>query len=188
MTAFSRPPCVPAEHSTLITFDGELDVPTYSAYFFAAVSAEIKALQAELKDFDLYQVALPHAQDPHQSTYLLGVPGLREASLRIEVGDVVQLRQVRFDMNGNVRKPLMLQDRHGQRLQNAVEKRYDSRVCNIDRLRETLTLQVDSLSQLSPFFNARFTVQNDRMDALQRAVTGAQQHLTSTANEWMRSM
>lgn len=186
LTAFSKLPPLP---SASITFEGELGVSTYSAYFSAAISSEVKALEDECNEHDLYQVQIPRAgQDSRQSTYLLHVPGLRETSLRIEVGDVVHLRQIRFDSSGNVRQPLILRDRNGQRLKSAVEKRYDAQVWSIDRLREIITLRVDSLNQSSPFFNARFTVQSDRTDALRRAVDGAQQHISSTGNEWMRSM
>lgn len=186
LTAFSK---LPPERPTSVTFDGRLSASTYSEFFGAAISTEAKALEEECNEHDLYQIQLPRAgQDWRQSRYLLHVPGLRETSLRIEVGDVVHLRQIRFDLSGNVRQPLVLRDRDGTLLKNAVERRYDSQVWHINRMRELITLRVESLHQSSPFFNARFTVQSDRMDALRRAVDIAQQQIISTANQWFRSM
>lgn len=189
MTAFSKPERLSPQLSTSTTFEGELGVSTYSPFFCAAISAEAKALQEECNEHDLYQVQLQRASpDPRLSTsYLLHVPGLRETSLRVEVGDVVHIREIRVTKAGKV-KQVSLQDANGRSLPHAITKRNDSVVWHIDRLRETITLRVDSLHQSSKFFNARFTVQSDRIDALQRAVTGAQQHMNSSGNDWMRSM
>lgn len=189
MTAFARLDKPAPEASTAIGFDGELELSTYSAFFCAAISAEAKALQEECNEHDLYKVQLSRAnQDSHQPLYLLYVPGLRETSLRIEVGDVVQIRQIRLDRFGSVIPQVSLRDRNGLYLPHAVTKQNDAVVWHLDRLRETVTLRVDFLHQSSPFFNARFTVQSGRMDALQRAVTSAQQQIKTSSNDWMRSM
>lgn len=191
MTAFSKPHGLPPEEFSSSPFDGDLDVSTFSAFFCAAISKEAEALQAECNEHDLYKVQMPRAgQDPREATYLLHVPGLRETSLRIEVGDIVQIRQIRLDRFGNMIPQFAFRDKLGQPLPHAVTRRYDAVVWSIDRLREIVTLRVDSLHQSSPFFNARFIVQSDRMEALRRAVIGAQEQMSSNGegNEWMRSM
>lgn len=189
MTAFSTSQELPPQHFDSAPFDGELEASTYSSFFCAAISQEAKALEKECHEHDLYKVQVPKAnQDPRDLTYLLHVPGLRETSLRIEVGDVVQIRQIRLDRFGNIIPQFALRDKNGQSLSHAVTKRYDAVVWNLDRLREMVTLRIDSLHQSSPLFNARFTVQTDRLAAFQRAVKGAQEQMISGGHEWMRSM
>lgn len=184
MAAVPKPHGLSPEQTISTTFEGDLAASAYSAFFGAAISAEVKALAEQCLDFDMYQVQIhPAVADPRPSTYLLHVPGLRENSLRIEFGDVVQLRPIRIG-----KKQVSLRNANGQVLPHATTKQYNAMVWNIDRMREMLTLRIDSLHQSSALFNVRFTVQSERMDALQRSVTVAQRHITSNENQWMRSM
>lgn len=46
--------------------------------------------------------------------YTLHVPGLREMTLRIEIGDTVQLRQLQFHNKGEVEVGSLMKDAYGR--------------------------------------------------------------------------
>lgn len=190
MTASSTLDRPPYAAYSFPAFGSELGASTYSAFFGAAITAEAKALQQECNEHDLYKVQLSeNKHDTRQSMYQLHVPGLREFStLQIDVGDVVQIRSLRLDKYGILVPHASLRDTTGQILPYALPKRNDAVVWNIDRLREMISLRVDSLNRSGPLFNVRFTMQSDRIDALQRAVNAAQQLINANGNDWMRSM
>lgn len=120
----------------------------------------------------------------------LHVPGLREMSLRIEIGDVVQLRQLRFGPYGRVLLEPPVKTQRGNRMTplDYLHRQYDSVVWGIDRLQETLALRIDGLVPQSMLFNVGFTVQLGRIGACHRAAVAAQRILDDPVNTWMRSM
>ncbi|KAK5112549.1 hypothetical protein LTR85_011241 [Meristemomyces frigidus] len=167
-------------HSDTTSLDtGEpegLQASGYHAYFQAAMIDEAAALQHECEDYALYKVPLEKAyRDPRPNMYQLKVPGLRELSLRIEIGDIVQLRQLIFDARGAIMHvPYIM--------------RHDAVVWSIDRLREMLTLNVQGLLPRSMMFNVSFSVQAGRLGALYRSVMGIQKALQGGENSWTRTM
>ncbi|KAK4540383.1 hypothetical protein LTR36_009240 [Oleoguttula mirabilis] len=154
----------------------ELRATGYHMHFQHALIQEAGALQQECEDHALYKVPLGKAyRDPRPDMYSLQVPGLRELSLRIEIGDIVQLRPLHFDAWGEIlRIPHIF--------------RHDAVVWSIDRLRETLTLCVYGLLPRSMLFNACFSVQAGRLGALYRSVLGIQKALQGGDASWTRSM
>lgn len=89
--------------STIIPIVAELTEATYVWYFQSAVAQEATALELECARHALYQVPLSQTKyDEEYAVYRLVVPGLRETSLPIEVGDIVSLKQLRFDPGGNI--------------------------------------------------------------------------------------
>ena len=175
----------------------DLNIQKYHAYFREALTQEAIARHKECEDHALYRVPVTNASritDPRPSMYRLHVPGLRELSLRIEVDDIVQLRQLRFKANGEITYGSVLRDPSGNpiALPKKSDNQHDSVVWNIDRLRETLSLRVDSLAPRSMLFNVRFTVQSGRLGAMYRAVIAAHMPLAAamggSESGWMRSM
>lgn len=134
--------------------------------------------------FQFFPLLLPNGD------VVLYVPGLREMSLRIEVGDVVQIRQLRFSKTGDILHGSGVKDRDGRSIElpKTPDKQHDSVIWGIDRLRETLSLRVDSLIPRSMLFNVRFTIQSSRLGAYQKAATTAQRSLNASSDGWMRSM
>ena len=168
-----------------------LSPESYSRYLETALEQETAALRRECEEHALYRVPLSKngSSDPRPSMYALQVPGLREMSLRIEIGDIVQLRQLRFNSNGEAISGSLIKDAKGKpvKLPRHADNQYDSVVWGIDRLRETLSLRVDSLAPRSMLFNVCFTVQSGRLNALSSAVVAAQADVASHES-WMRSM
>lgn len=113
----------------------------------------------------------------------LNVPGLREMSLRIEIGDIVQLRQLCFEQTSK--------KYHNDRqleLGSAPYIQNDGVVWGINRFNETLSLRVDGLAPVSMLFNARFTIQRSRIEAMWTATMAAQHSLSQSNEGWLRSV
>ncbi|KAK3714514.1 hypothetical protein LTR37_007820 [Vermiconidia calcicola] len=165
----------------------------YHDYFQGALKQEGAALQQECDDHALFRVPLVRNgnMDPRPAMFTLHVPGLREQSLRIEVGDIVQLRQLHFNLRGEVMYGSRITDKDGKPVMapRHADNQYNSVVWGIDRLKECLALRVDSLAPRSMMFNVQFTVQAERLRATYTAVKNTQHTLSATSSDnWMRSM
>ncbi|TKA63423.1 hypothetical protein B0A55_12210, partial [Friedmanniomyces simplex] len=169
-----------------------LESKRYHSYFRDALVQEAQHLQYECEENALYKVTLFQApSDPRPATFWLHVPGLREASLRVEIGDIVLLRQLHFGMRGEVLEApfLTYHDDQPVVVSPYVNSQYHSVIWGIDRLRERLTLKVDGLLPTSMSFNASFTLQGARLGALSKAVADVEYLLTTNQGScWMRSM
>ncbi|CAK3750563.1 helicase Mov10l1 [Lecanosticta acicola] len=151
------------------------------AYFASALTREAAALQKHCDEHALYNVVL--VRSPSEATpfvYQLSVPGLREPSLSIEIGDVVCVRQLVFAPTGKIAftSPSSPYPIYGQH--NAV-------VWGVNRQNETLSLRIDWLEPGSGRFNICFTVQKLRLDAMRGAIADAAGELHSL-NAWFHSM
>lgn len=171
----------------------DLTSDTYQAYFLTALDGEQAAQQRECEDQALFRVPVNKSglADPRPNMYNLHVPGLREMSLRIESGDIVQLRQLRFTTRGEIITPPMIKDINGNSvvLPRHAENQYNAAVWGIDRRSEMLSLRIDHMTRMSMLFNACFTVQSGRINALRQAVTTTTHALATKSEEkWMQSM
>ena len=177
--------------------DGQLETTAvqpseYHDRFLRALIDEAASQQSECDDHALFRVPVTRPDrkyDSRTSIYILNVPGLRELSLRIDIGDVVLLRQIRFDQQGDITYGSLIKNEHGRSI-DMPRKHYtqhNSVVWSIDRLRENLSLRIDNLTPRSLLFNVRFTTQSDRFKAMHNAVITAQNALASDES-WMRSM
>lgn len=165
----------------------------YHEHFRSALVEEAACQQSECEDHALYHVSVAKVDpkiDPRPSIYILNVPGLRELSLRIEVGDVVQLRQIRFSPRGEIISGSSIKNSNGRpiKLPRKHDSQHNSVVWAIDRLRENLSLRIDNLAPRSMLFNVRFTAQSGRFKAMYNAVVTAQNALHRSDESWMRSM
>jgi helicase MOV-10 len=88
------PITVPLIHSVPLRIGSSPDdlLPQwYGEYFSDALQNELTAHAEELKTFFLYNVRF-EIEDPSQALYRFAIPGLREHSPRIDLGDVVKIR------------------------------------------------------------------------------------------------
>lgn len=166
-----------------------LESRNYHAYFQDALMQEAIAQEKECHDHAMYKAKLL-AGDGRPDMYRLYMPGLREYSLRIELGDVVSLRQLWFQgasvMSGPglAHIPWMIRPVHGWH-----DLQYQSVVWGIDRTNEYLSLRVDNLLQRSMLFNVSFNPQVGRLGAQYRAIPIAYNSLIAPGgNNWLRRM
>ena len=118
--------------------DGIFTSDNYQAYFFTALEGEQAAQQRECDDHALFRVPVNKSglADTRPNMYKLQVPGLREMSLRIEIGDVVQLRQLRFTTRGEIMTPPMIRDINGNSvvLPRHAENQYNAVVWGVSKV------------------------------------------------------
>nr|POF01245.1 isoform 2 of rna helicase mov10l1 [Quercus suber] len=165
-----------------------LTIDNYFASFEDALRHEAEAQEDDCERHALFKhpLRMPARKDPRPGMATLHVPGLREAgTLRVEVGDVVHLRQLRFDRTGSPIFGDMLMGAHGW--PSTPDVQHDSVVCAIDRAREELTLRVEWLLPTTMLFNVCFSVQQTRIAALFRASAAAQERLLGPWTDWTRS-
>ncbi|KXT13835.1 hypothetical protein AC579_32 [Pseudocercospora musae] len=161
---------------------------TYKSTFATALRQEETALRQEYEAHAIYQTSLTQTpSDAAHSMYRLIVPGLREFNLPLEVGDIVRLKQLRFDARGEliVFSGFTAPDRAP--VPGSLDVCHEAVVWVIDRMNETLFLRLDGLRPMSMLFNASFTIQSSRADALHRAVNEAHAHLQES-HSWLRAM
>ncbi|KAK4628449.1 putative RNA helicase SDE3 [Fulvia fulva] len=156
----------PVEFETTSPADKEAYVP----FFSRAFTREVEALQTECEEYDI-------------------VPGLRENNIRVEVGDIVHVRQLRLDHRGELLTNTIT-DAAGMAIVTAypVDVQHDAVVCAINRQYEVLTLRIDQLFPGGYVFNVCFTLQHTRLEALHTALYEADHALRYTENTWLRSM
>ncbi|KAK0955191.1 hypothetical protein LTS01_023519 [Friedmanniomyces endolithicus] len=164
----------------------------YYSHFSDALVQEVQHLQHECEEHALYKVTLFQApSDPRPAMFWLHVPGLREMSLRVEIGDTVHLWQIHFGLRGEILEAPLLTYRQDRPvlLSPYINLQYHSVIWGIDRLKERLTVRVDGLQPTSMVFNASFTIQGARLGALYKAVADVDHLLaTNQASQWMTSM
>ena len=170
----------------------QLGLRRYYSHFSDALVQEVQHLQHECEEHALYKVTLFQApSDPRPAMFWLHVPGLREMSLRVEIGDTVHLWQIHFGLRGEILEAPLLTYRQDRPvlLSPYINLQYHSVIWGIDRLKERLTVRVDGLQPTSMVFNASFTIQGARLGALYKAVADVEHLLTTNqATRWMTSM
>jgi helicase MOV-10 len=124
---------------------------SYSQYFLPLMKIELAAKRQEHEAYALYQVPLHHFETPEGWLWALSVPGLREDSPHIEMGDRLQLRELWVDGTG----ALMTVPQHTglpgyspiiYKTWGGVQ--YDAAVCKINRAQETVYFRADGLDFL----------------------------------------
>lgn len=153
---------------------------------------EARCQASECEAYNLYRTIITEADprvDPRPFIYTLHVPGLREMSLRIEVGDVVQIRQVSFNHRGDVIFGPSFSTPGGVPiiLPQPQVIQHDCVVWSIDRRSEILSLRIDHLQPHSMLFNVKFTTQLSRFHAMDNAMFSAQNALVQDEG-WLSSI
>ena len=120
--------------------------------------------------------------------YRLVVPGLRESSTPIEIGDIVQIRQLQFGLPNEILiNTGNFKNNQGQILPGPSDLCHNAVVWAVDRFNETLHLRIDNLKVRSGLYNACFTLQETRIGALQVALQDASKQAKQKEG-WLRSI
>ncbi|KAF2215572.1 hypothetical protein CERZMDRAFT_65060 [Cercospora zeae-maydis SCOH1-5] len=179
-------PARPLLFSPHLDDNESLDQHNYGKFFKSALQRETDAQQEDYVRYSLYHVPLwQNPEDVPLLTFRLRVPGLRESFLPIEVGDIVLVRQIRYDMHGYVVTSSGIVNNRGEPLPGPLDICYAAVIWVVDRFSETLHLRIDHLVPASRFFNVCFTLQVSRHAALQAAVGEVAEQLKQ-GNVWLR--
>jgi helicase MOV-10 len=165
-----------------------LSVENYVAYFWEALQNEVSAQQVQLRCYNIFAAPF-QLQDPLQQLFRVTIPGIREDSPRVNLGDVVLVRPLfpRPDApeltnawvapGGGREKGLCAPGFAGLE--------YNAIVWGIARTKEEVLLRVDGLTQLS--CNIIFAVQEHRITPLARSVTTTAELLRTSQSAAVKS-
>ncbi len=160
----------------------QLDPANYRTFFHIALSKEYDAQFKEYAKYNMYKVEL--AFDRREGFLFMRVPGLRENTPRVDIGDYIALRQLRLDPATSM--PYMLPympSRPGSGQESTAGFtgfQHMACVFAVSRATETIYFRMDSsLSPESMVFNAAFAVPANRFQPLERAVLDIQTQLKS---------
>jgi helicase MOV-10 len=130
---------------------------TYAEYHVDLMRTEIAALNEVSQSYNLYSVPVC-VHDLAQHLFRLAVPGLRENTPMIQLGDMVRLRQIRPEYFGY---PSCF-----------TGYEYETFVFGMDKTEGYIVLRADGLwIETGAMFNVVFCVQEQLWDSAHRAVT-----------------
>ena len=163
---------------------GHLDSESYGQHFSDCLILDLEAQVPEIRSYDQFRVPL-EVVDLVQQLYNLKVPGLRDGTPIVELGDTVMLRQLVIDPATRLPRGMDVWLASGGRYRNGevapgfTGYQVSAIVWGIDRNNETLILRAYGLENgpWFSFFNVTFVVQARTIQSLQRAVADVAQEL-----------
>ncbi|KAI9881504.1 MAG: hypothetical protein M1830_000067 [Pleopsidium flavum] len=153
-----------------------LSPENYTVHFEECLELELEAQIVKHCSYDMFRATVRQHDLTHQ-LYSLVVPGLRENTPRVVLGDVVMLRQLRLDPSTMLPRKMSVWmgagggRQRGEPAPGFTGFQHCAVVWGIDKVRETLLLRIDGLPSEPLVFNISFLVQPNFMQALQRAVS-----------------
>ncbi|KAJ4361201.1 hypothetical protein N0V95_002082 [Ascochyta clinopodiicola] len=168
----------------------ELTEQSYIQYFASLLQWERLAKEQENERHALYKVPLHAISIPNDDClWTLSIPGLREDSPLVELGDTLQIRQLWVDYAGNTAPVPTLSQADSVKyfaLKSWTGKQFDASVYSISRVTETAYLKVDGLAHLSPQYgqnilpmavNVVFPLKQKLLQGQHRALISCGRHL-----------
>ena len=152
-----------------------LSSESYLKHFQNCLNWEWKAQLTEYRSYDMFRVRVIW-HDLNNRIYSVVVPGLREGTPRIVIGDTVLLRQLRLD---HTMLPCLMSQwmapgggqQRGEPAPGFTGFQHCAAVWGIDKPKDMLLLRIDNLVPESMIFNVSFTAPMDIVQAMQRAVS-----------------
>lgn len=182
---------VPVAHSFSV---GSLTQESYGAYFWEALQNEVSAEAADLRYSNIFE-AVMEPQDPLRHLFLVRVPGLRENSPRVELGDIVLVRPLfprpdAPELTNAWYAPGGGRDR-GLCAPAFSGLEFNAVVWGVARPKEEILLRFDGLSRLS--CNIVFIVQEHRISPMARSITSTAEsllasHSAKATTDWLNRM
>lgn len=171
-----------SSHST------ELTKQSYVQFFARLLQQECTAKEEQNQHFALYAASLQAIPMPDRTRlWALVVPGLREDNPLIEMGDILQVRQLWVDWAGHpTQMPVPIMGEHGPNIaaHSWTGKQYNASVYSVSRIHETVYLRIDGLQHLTPYFNQNILpmVVNIIFPLKQRVLQGQRRALVSISH------
>ena len=170
----------------------ELNQHSYPRYFAALLERDCIAKQQENEQYALYAVSLQAIPMPDQSClWALSIPGLREDSPLVEMGDILHIRQLWVDWAGHpIQVSVPHRDDYGHGLSSKfwTGKQYNASVYSVSRVNETVYLRIDGLEHLTPYYQSVLPMVVNVVHPLKESVLQAQRRaLLSTGRSLEQS-
>ena len=184
----------------------KLNTENYGEHLMDCMAIELEARVPELQSYSLFGVPLipmdPNPMDPAAKIYRLNVPGIREGTPQVALGDNILLRQLILDpLTGLPQQmDIWLATRgleRGVRAPGFTGYQISAVVVAIDRRNEALIIRADGFVPYLRMCNVSFIVSARLIKALQRAVIDVAQGLPGNTSlfsvsthdkAWLRRM
>jgi helicase MOV-10 len=181
-------------------YPARLTAQSYLSYFDFLWQREREAKEQENQEHWLFKVPLyiktVRNEDP---IWALSVPGLRSDRPFLEMGDVIQLRQLWLDDKGNITQAPILAESLSKSRGQAFYYRgwtgvqYNACVYSINRATETVYLKVEGLEPQYAGYNAMpimvnvgFTIKQPQIEVQQRGLSLIDSELKKAASQLLR--
>ena len=173
----------------------DVDRKNYGAYLNINMHYELHAQKTELQDYNLY--AIPFlVQNPAQSLYSFTIPGIRESTPRVDLGDTVLVRPwVCVPHEGLAelaREWYAIGGPKGVRLAPGFSGwEYRAVVWGLQRSKEQVVLRLDGFPPgFTRFCNISFIVQDQKCSPLYSAIARVARLLQeeATPTHWLQGM
>lgn len=190
-----------SEDQSLMT---ELNEHNYMPYFASLARLEKQAKEKEVEQHALYRVPLQSiTRLDGTNLWSLSIPGLREDSPLIELGDILHIRQLWVDWAGNCITMPLSHPMHGHHVtyETWTKIHYISAVYGLSRVKETVYLRVDELHNLIDpssgmslpvVVNVVFTTNKRVVQGQRKALQAVSARLANASanqgNDWIRRM
>ncbi|MCJ1393017.1 hypothetical protein MMC18_005889 [Xylographa bjoerkii] len=165
-----------------------LDARIYESFFIRALTAELEAEATTTNTYNLYRTRLQR-KNLQEQIYELRVPGLREDRPRLNIGDTIELRQLRINYQTGIPYGMEYwlapgggKDR-GFIAPGFTGVQYNATVWGLDRNREEVLLRIDGCVDEGLIFNVIFRVQQRRVELFQRAIADIGNQLNQNSAE-----
>ena len=167
--------------------------------FLVDYTLDTQAQTLQIQDYNLYNVSLKSV-DSVRNVYELNVPGLREGTPRVAIGDIILLRQLSINPATKLPWAILPQDVPegqsdlGRPCPGFTGYQMVPTIWGIDKNRELLLIQCNGMKAAFPACNIRFVVQPRRTSAIQRAIQDVSAGLRispggdSVSTNWLRCM
>ena len=179
-------PLAPPEVSTQNT--SPLTTTNYKTFFEGVLAAEFGAEANASASHAMYKAQL-YCRDVQEQLYELQIPGMRENRPRVDVGDIIMLRQLRIDRRTGA--PLGMdhwlspgggKDR-GLIAPGFTGLQHNVSIWGVDRMKEKVVLRLNGYLDQDLVFNVIFQVQQMRFELFQRAVADVSHHICRPGEE-----
>ncbi|KIV89830.1 hypothetical protein PV10_07200 [Exophiala mesophila] len=163
----------------------------YQDRFIALLREELAALDQRLFYYSLYNHPIV-MRDPHQLLFEIHVPGLRENSPRVDLGDIVLVRPILLNDHLVVFSQNKMWREHMQekgQCHPAFEGReYRAVVWGLNRAKEAVLLRIENGGKVPQTANLKFILQVPKTMPLLSAVQSIHAALGSSDTTTLRSM
>lgn len=180
---------------------GQIDSNNYGQHLLDCMALDLKAQAPEMRSYDLFGVQLV-CVDPSVPTYQVHVPGIREGTPQIALGNTVLLRQLLFDPNTGLPLGMDIWLAWGGFARNIRAPGFTGYVLHavvvaIDKKAETLIIRANGFVPELLRCNVSFVISSGLIQSLHRAVLSVAQEfaehhggtsVSAATRSWLQRM